>query len=115
MGDNKIIHTKVISGENKTKALVLGVVLDATLSFSVVYGQIYYLIEHLLINLKKLKKDKCDIDISYSVVLLHDKPENMRFSGKDQFQKMRMRYSEALQISHFMVEVMMDMKNLILR
>ena len=112
MGDNKIIHTKVISGENKTKALVLGVVLDATLSFSVVYGQIYYLIEHLLINLKTLKKDKCDIDISYSVVLLHDKPD---FTEKDQFQKMRMRYSEALQISHFMVEVMMDMKNLILR
>lgn len=87
MGDNKIIHTKVISGENKTKALVLGVVLDATLSFSVVYGQIYYLIEHLLINLKKLKKDKCDIDISYSVVLLHDKPENMRFSGKRSISK----------------------------
>lgn len=59
----------------RDRKLILGIVLDATLSFSKIYPQIYYLLEHLIMNLEDRRTTADGLEIDYSVVLLHDEPE----------------------------------------
>lgn len=85
MKSNKIKDKENAIRKTSNKKLILGIVLDATLSFSVVYPQIYYFLEHLLMNLREIRKNYEEIDISYSVVLLHREAEVLKLSKNSSF------------------------------
>lgn len=67
-------------GVKVMREILFGIVLDATLSFSKVYAQVYYLLEQILYDIRKRKKEEPDLRVTYSITLLHDRPETVRFS-----------------------------------
>lgn len=75
MDTKQVIKNQIIQEESGRTALIFGIVLDATLSFSEVYPQVFYFLEHLLMNLQFLRKKHTDVDVEYSIVLMHDKAE----------------------------------------
>lgn len=59
---------------------ILGIVLDATLSFTSVYPQIYYFLERLLIALKQIREEEGEKKkFVYVLTLLKDEPEQVFF------------------------------------
>ena len=62
------------------ESYILGIVLDATLSFTSVYPQIYYFLERLLIGLKQIQEENPRITLNYALTLLKDAPEQVLFS-----------------------------------
>ena len=69
--------------ENR-KVILLGLVLDATLSFSAVYAQIYYMIERLVISLQEKSESMKDVEVRYGVTLLRERPESLLLE-RDQY------------------------------
>lgn len=59
------------------KVVLLGFVLDATLSFSAVYAQIYYMLERLVISLQEKSDSLGDVEVRYGVTLLRDHPDSL--------------------------------------
>ena len=66
------------------KTLLTGFVIDATLSFSSVYAQIYYLIERLMMSLQNAS-EKYDTEVRYGVTLIRDNPETFIFGNNEAF------------------------------
>lgn len=71
--DTKQVINKMIV-QKEPKQLILGLVIDATLSASEVYPQMFYFLEHMLMCIQQMRKT-LSINVEYSVILLHDKPE----------------------------------------
>lgn len=67
------------------KRYLLGIVLDATLSFTAVYPQIYYLLERVLMNLKKAGESATDYQLKYGITLLRDRAERAVFADGSYF------------------------------
>ena len=70
--------------DNK-KVILLGLVLDATFSFSAVYTQIYYMLERLVISLQERSDNMADTEVRYGVTLLRDHPESLLMERDEYF------------------------------
>lgn len=57
------------------KVVLIGLVIDGTLSFTTAYAQVYYLLAQLAAKLKNRGDSEATVTYRYSVMVLHDEPE----------------------------------------
>lgn len=70
--------------ETGNRIILIGIVLDTTLSFSAVYPQIYYMLERLLISMEGTDV-KNDLIIKYGLTLIHNDAENLVFDNNEKY------------------------------
>lgn len=87
MNTKNIWSKQIESDSGSNKKILLGIVLDTTLSFAKMYPQIYYFLEHLLMNIESMKIKYDDFETAYSVVLLHDDAEVLKLTGDSSISK----------------------------
>jgi len=80
---NNIPKTKTIvrPAATEKKTFLLGITLDATLSFSLVYPQVFCYLSELLRMIKSEKEGIRNTQVCYAITLLHDTPETVLFDN----------------------------------
>lgn len=71
--------------ETSKKEILIGIVLDGTLSFAKVYPKVYYMLSGFLQRLGRAGDEYKGVVIRYGLIVLHDVPEEIRFSGGEAF------------------------------
>lgn len=71
--------------EMDKKEILIGIVLDGTISFEKVYPKVYYMLSGFLKRMGRARDEYRGVVIRYGLTVLHDVPEEIRFSGGETF------------------------------
>ena len=80
----KVMQNTKENNSRSSKTLVhIGVILDATYSFSCVFPGIYLVLKEFMERMKTNKKKYPGGDFRYGLTVLHDEAESLRFGGDE--------------------------------